>query len=183
MIETPRLTLRAFQMQDAPALHPIADGLGLVGRLIQLNGAEGQALARQLVASFIARPKHSPCLAICRKDGTLMGAAGYGALRGEPVPELGYWLGKAHWGQGFGWEAAHALTAHAFSAPKINALQAECRIGNEASRRILMRLGFSPTGIRISATERPGEDTEMECFHLSRAVWLARQRQHGQIHP
>ena len=175
MIETPRLTLRPFAPPDAKALAPIADGMGWAGVLLQASGR-----ADELVQSFIARPVHSPCFAVCLKDGSLMGAASYGTLRGEPVPELGYWLGSAFWGQGYGFEAAEAVTAHAF-ANDCHALQAECRFGNEASHRILTRLGFAPSGTRISTTERPGETTQMECFHLTRAVWLAREGQPGQI--
>ena len=178
MIETPRLTLRPFAPRDAKALAPIADGMGPAGALLQAEG-----WAERLVESFIARPAHAPCFAVCRKDGTLMGAASHGQLRGEPVPELGYWLGSAFWRQGYGYEAAEAVTAHAFANADCPALQAECRIGNEASRRILTRLGFSRSGTRFSQTEVPGFEVEMECFHLARAVWLARGRQQGQITP
>ncbi|MDP4823488.1 MAG: GNAT family N-acetyltransferase [Aestuariivirgaceae bacterium] len=181
MIETTRLTLRPFERRDAEALPPIADGMGMAGALIQ--GPHGLALARELIASFMARPAHSPCFAICRKDGTLMGAASYGTLRAEPVPELGYWLGSGFWRKGYGREAATAITAHAFRQVNCPGLQAECRIGNEASRRILTGLGFTPTGTRISTTERPGKATEMECFHLPRTVWLAQRHQPGQILP
>lgn len=177
MIETPRLTLRPFVASDAQALSPIADGMGPAAALLQAQG-----WAERLVESFMARPAHSPCFAICAKNGTLMGAASYGQLRGEPVPELGYWLGSTFWRQGYGFEAAKAATAHAFANADCPALQAECRIGNEASRRILTRLGFTLTGTRISQTEVPGRKVEMQCFRLQRAVWLAQGGQPGQIH-
>lgn len=60
--------------------------------------------------------------------------------------ELGYWLGKNFWGHGFIPEAAHAILSDHFKSPRAHVLYSGYFLGNEKSRSILARLGFSPLG-------------------------------------
>jgi RimJ/RimL family protein N-acetyltransferase len=81
------------------------------------------------------------------KDGTHVGCVGlqtYGEE--EQVYELGYHLRRAFWGQGLAKEAACTVIDYAFKALKAEALFAGHHPLNEASRRVLLSLGFSATG-------------------------------------
>lgn len=80
------------------------------------------------------------CLAVIRRtDQTFMGVVGLEA-------ELGYWLGHAFWGQGYGKEAMKALVHFAFFALEQKELKARVLTTNKASLRILEGLGFQQTG-------------------------------------
>jgi RimJ/RimL family protein N-acetyltransferase len=59
--------------------------------------------------------------------------------------ELGYWLGEPFWGRGLMGEAAKAVLGFGFAGAGLARLHACYHLGNEASRRILMGLGFRPT--------------------------------------
>ncbi|MFX9224415.1 GNAT family N-acetyltransferase, partial [Acinetobacter baumannii] len=60
----------------------------------------------------------------------------------EPdAPELGYWLGVEHWGQGFGTEAARAAIDYYFEEFHAEQLFAGARVTNPASRNILEKCG------------------------------------------
>jgi len=65
---------------------------------------------------------------------------------GSARAELGFVLGKAHWGQGFMREALEAVCAHAFSAMAIRRLEAEVNPANEPSNGLLRRIGFRLEG-------------------------------------
>jgi RimJ/RimL family protein N-acetyltransferase len=65
---------------------------------------------------------------------------------GSARAELGFVLGRAHWGQGFMREALEAVCAHAFSAMGLRRLEAEVNPANEPSNALLRRIGFRLEG-------------------------------------
>ncbi|MFN3990011.1 MAG: GNAT family N-acetyltransferase [Erythrobacter sp.] len=73
----------------------------------------------------------------------VIGSAGLGAHEGET--ELGYWIAREHWGQGYATEAARAVLriAHTLGHRRIIAGHFT---DNPAAGRVLAKLGFVPTG-------------------------------------
>ena len=60
--------------------------------------------------------------------------------------ELGFWLGRQHWGQGFATEAGKGLLHYAAEELKIKKFKSSFMKGNDASARVLAKLGFKKTG-------------------------------------
>ena len=58
--------------------------------------------------------------------------------------ELGYWLGRPYWGQGYATEAVRAL---ADEARMLGPLSAAHYVDNPASGRVLQKAGFVYTGV------------------------------------
>ena len=83
---------------------------------------------------------------------TLPGAAGarligsVGLTRDSGDIELGYWIGRPYWGQGYATEAARTVMslARSLGHPR---LVAHHFVDNPASGRVLRKLGFRPTGV------------------------------------
>lgn len=73
----------------------------------------------------------------------IIGSVGLGRKDGEV--ELGYWIERAHWGQGFATEAARAVLrlARALGHRRVTAGHF---LDNAASSRVLRKIGFVPTG-------------------------------------
>ncbi len=63
----------------------------------------------------------------------------------ERLYELGFHLGRAFWGRGLAKEAARAVIDYAFGTLGAEALFAGHHPSNDASRRLLLRLGFVRT--------------------------------------
>lgn len=74
----------------------------------------------------------------------LIGSVGL-ARDGDEV-ELGYWIGRPFWGQGYATEAARAMLSLA-RALGHERLVASHFVDNPASGRVLRKLGFCPTGV------------------------------------
>lgn len=104
-------------------------------------------------------------------DRELIGGIGYERAKDQVSAELGYWLAERHWRQGFGREAARAVTAHAFATTDHERLVASYRHGNEASRRILEGLGFRKTGDAMNYSLAVGSEAPVARMELSRADW------------
>jgi RimJ/RimL family protein N-acetyltransferase len=76
-------------------------------------------------------------------DGDVVGECGWrGGPDGAGDVEIGYGLGGPVRGQGLGTEAVGVLVAWVEAQPGVRRVVARTRVGNEASRRLLRRLGF-----------------------------------------
>ena len=79
--------------------------------------------------------------------------------------DIGYWVRKSAQGQGFATEAANALVRYAFGALGMLRIGLGHSGGNEASRRIAERLGFSFEGIQRGANILPrGKYADKYCY-------------------
>ena len=87
--------------------------------------------------------------------------------------EVGYWLAESHWNKGYGTEAARAMVDHGFAAMGLNDLRADYCIGNHASRRILLGLGFVERGKAKGFSKAQGGDVDVMWLELSRQAWAA----------
>jgi RimJ/RimL family protein N-acetyltransferase len=74
--------------------------------------------------------------------GTVIGHAGLQRLEGTDDIELGYYLGRPAWGQGYATEAARACLTFGFGPAGLSRIVAVVRTENDASRRVLRKLGF-----------------------------------------
>ena len=61
--------------------------------------------------------------------------------------EVGYALGRDHWGKGLMAEALEAICDHAFSTLSIRRMEAEVNPSNIASNRLMQRIGFTLEGV------------------------------------
>jgi len=109
------------------------------------------------------------------RDGTLVGCTGYRAF-GPDYAEMGYWIGKPYWGQGYATEAARALIAHAFDAEGFTYLKAGHFTDNPASERVLQKLGFVMDGDEMRDCVARGTTTHCITARLGRAQALANFR-------
>jgi len=100
---------------------------------------------------------------VIEHQGRVIGKAG--AWR---VPEIGFILHPDYWGQGFAGEAVAVVIAHLFATYEIEAITADVDPRNDASVRLLKRLGFVQTGYEAATFEIEGE--------VSDSVYLALKR-------
>ncbi|WP_406864896.1 GNAT family N-acetyltransferase [Streptomyces sp. HUAS MG47] len=96
-------------------------------------------------------------------DGLAVGAIGFHAEPdAEGCVEIGYDVVDAARGQGYATEAVRVLADWAFRQPEVTTLRARVDEGNEASRRVLVRAGFTETGTvsyERGRTAAPGTST------------------------
>jgi RimJ/RimL family protein N-acetyltransferase len=109
---------------------------------------------------------------ITLRDKTVVGACGL-VIQAETTPELGYWLGVDHWGQGYATEALHAVIDYAFADMGHEALQAGARVTNPASRRVLEKCGFQWTGVGLYRINAIKSSAPIDRFRLERGIWSA----------
>lgn len=94
-----------------------------------------------------------------RADGALLGAVSLtGISRGVlQSAVLDYWLGSAHVGRGYMGEALALALRSAFGELGLQRVEALVLPGNERSRRLLGRAGFTLEGVARGAVRVRGE--------------------------
>ena len=79
-------------------------------------------------------------------DGTHIGDLCFKGLDADGVTEIGYGIAEEYRGQGYAAEAAAAAVSWALRQPGAVRVEAETAPDNRASRRVLEKCGFLPTG-------------------------------------
>jgi RimJ/RimL family protein N-acetyltransferase len=157
---TERLLLRPGWAEDAPALAKAIGEEQIVRNLATAPWPYGLAEAQ----AFLRAPRDPVLptfLLLRRTDGApqLVGGCGL-QRRPSGNVELGYWIARAHWGQGYATEASRQLLeiARTLGLPQ---LEAAHFVDNPASGRVLEKLGFTPTGLTAPrhSCARGGEAT------------------------
>lgn len=99
-------------------------------------------------------------------------AGGIGVQPGEGVErhtaELGYWVGRAYWGEGIATAAVRALVPHALRELKLYRLQARVFSDNPASMKVLERCGFVREAILHRLVVKHDRLLDMHVYAITR---------------
>lgn len=82
--------------------------------------------------------------------------------------ELGYWIARSYWGNGFATEAARRVIAFGFSDLGLDLIWACLFAENQASRRVLEKAGLGYTETRRQNC--PGRGGQREVAYFSRSA-------------
>jgi len=99
--------------------------------------------------------------------GELIGSVGLGAQDDGEV-ELGYWIARARWGQGYAPEAARAVLRLARTLGHARVVAGHF-VDNPASGRVLAKIGFRPTG-RVLPKFSVGRGREVDSVEYAIAL-------------
>lgn len=148
--ETDRLVLRVPRVEDVEALALMwADP-----ETMRYIGKAGEGWTRAKVVERIERAirfcdEHGMTFwtVVERETDEIIGQGGLVpiAFNGDEI-ELGYRLGKSHWGKGYGTEIAWASAAYGFDRLGLDRLVAVTYAENTGSRRVLSKVGFRELG-------------------------------------
>jgi ribosomal-protein-alanine N-acetyltransferase len=144
ILETPRLILREFQMDDIDALaHVICDRetMRFYPTPFDRNGVE-EWISRN--RNRYAKDGHGLWAMVLKANGELIGDCGLTVQNVEGIDEIeiGYHVRRDCWGQGFATEAARACRDFGFSRLPIERLISLIRPENLASRRVAEKNGM-----------------------------------------
>jgi len=149
LLETKRLVLRQMRPGDAEAIFRIY-GDEEVMRYRDVLPFTRPEEAQQFLEGVRARYQQGEEMhwAITLKgEDSLIGSCGYSWHLGRQFGAIGYDLARLYWKQGIMTEAIEALLRFGFEVRNLHRIEARVRRGNEASMRLLRRLGFQEEGL------------------------------------
>ncbi|ASJ90806.1 GNAT family N-acetyltransferase [Porphyrobacter sp. CACIAM 03H1] len=167
-----RLLLRPIWPEDWQALFAGIADEGVVRNLARAPWPYREADAREF-AAMPADPLHPRFLITRAADAAAIGCIGIGQPgdAGSSHPgecELGYWIAREHWGQGYATEAGAAVLEIAATLGH-EVLTAAHFLDNPASGRVLRKLGFEPTG-RVEPRWSCGRGAEVDAVQYRRLL-------------
>ncbi len=187
---TVRLKLRPFSIEEAPAVAKLVNDPLVTRDLRTLECPYTVQDARDWLVQLPAEwdEGRSAVFGIelrepLQADGTkpwpagiLVGSIGMLLNGKNSRGELGYWLGRDFWGNGFCSEAATAVLDFAFTNLGLHKVTSECLARNPASARVLEKVGFDQEGLLKQHFRKTELETfsDVQVFGLLRETWNER---------
>ena len=109
------------------------------------------------------------------EDDALVGACALtGIDRANLRAEMGYWIGRAHWGRGYGKAAASLMASYAFSELMLERVYCKVFESNSRSIALLRSLGFVEEGRLRRHDVVGGRRVDTLVFGLLSSEWGAK---------
>lgn len=146
MIETDRLILRPWRETDAAALYKYASDPD-IGPIAGWPPHKSVDESLEIIRTVFADPE--VYAVVLKSTGEPVGSCAimfsnslHTADMAPGEGEIGYWIGKPYWGQGFIPEAVSTLVRRSFDDLNLDAVWCGHYEGNNKSKRVCEKCGF-----------------------------------------
>lgn len=168
-----RLRLRPLVPADAPRLAEMLDDWEVVKHTAAIphpyTVADGESFIATMADKTCART--GVALAMERSlDRQVIGVIGFG-LDADGTPELGWWVGRPFWGDGYATEAARRLLRHLFADLGYGSVWATAHPDNAGSRAVMAKLGMDMARHQRIGLPARGQSVVMPVYTLDAATW------------
>jgi RimJ/RimL family protein N-acetyltransferase len=176
-MSTKRLTLRFLSEADLSAVYDIfshAEVMRYWSYLPWTDRSHAQQWLMKVLEGY--RTRNALQLGIERRaDNVLVGTCTLFQFHVVSCrAEIGYALGRPYWGSGYMHEALQALLYYAFQTLELNRLEADIDPRNQASAKVLERLGFQKEGHLRERWIVNDEISDTWLYGLLRREWQER---------
>lgn len=168
-----RLRLRPLRPEDAPRLAELLDDWDMVRLTAAIPHPYRPEDGAGFIAAMAAKTQAGKGVALALErslDHALIGIVGFG-LEADGTPELGWWVGKAYWGEGYATEAARRLLRHLFADLGYGSAWAAVHPDNAASKAVAAKLGLIPANYQRIGQPARGESVVMPVYRIEAEDW------------
>jgi RimJ/RimL family protein N-acetyltransferase len=148
-LNSERLTLRAFTLDDAKDVQRLADNKEIAATTLLIPHPYPDGLAEKWISTHdnLFSKGTDYIFAITLNDtGELLGAIGLTVTKKYDIGEIGYWIGVPFWNKGYCTEAVKAVIKYGFNELNLNKIHAHHFIHNPSSGRVLLKSGMKLEG-------------------------------------
>jgi RimJ/RimL family protein N-acetyltransferase len=185
-LETERLVLRPFTRGDVDAVHDYRRREDVARFLFDppLSREECAEAVQQRIGQIALELEGDKIVlgAVLRESGLLIGEVSliWRSIEARQA-EVGWIFHPEHHGQGYATEAAQAMFDLAFGPGDMHRVMARCDARNEASSRLMERLGMRREAYFREHALFKGEWDEEFIYAILKREWTARQGLVGSI--
>ncbi len=145
-LRTERLLLRAYEDSDIPKIAPLLGAWEVVVNTLRVPYPYTENDAREYVKGGQNQDVQTRFGIFDASSGELYGGISLMPEEQHHRAEIGYWIGRPHWGKGYATEAAREIVRYGFETLKLNRIYAGVFEGNPSSTHVLEKLGFQHEG-------------------------------------
>lgn len=150
-LETPRLLLRAMRVRDTEDMYAYAKNPEVTKYLLW-SPHKSPDYTRSYLEYLAGRYRlgqHYEWAMVSKADWHMIGTCGFSRIEcPQNAAEIGYVLNPAYRGQGLVAEAAERVLRFGFDVLGLHRVEARYMVGNDASRRVMEKLGMQFEGVR-----------------------------------
>lgn len=168
-IHTPRLTLRAFSLDDSEIVSKLCNNKKLHDMTLSLPYPYTIDMAKSWIAlheSWRQEFQRFEWAIVHTQTNQLMGAIGLGYNRNHHHGEVGYWLGEPFWNQGYASEALQHIIDWAFNEQHYHRIFARHFVHNPSSRKVMEKAGLRYEGTLIDHIFKDGQYITLDCLSI-----------------
>jgi len=168
-IETERLRLRPFTLDDVPDVQRLAGDWDVASQTsdseIPQPSMEGQWL--KIRQERFDRGEGVDFAIVHREQGFLIGAIGLGIeYKQDESMQLGFWVGKSYWNRGYCTEAAQAVLKYGFEVLGLHRIYSRHFTRNPASGRVLQKIGMKHEGTLRETFKKWGKFEDLGVYGI-----------------
>ncbi len=165
-LETERLILRPIRIEDAASIFAYAKNIKVAEfTLWEAHSSVNDTLSfiqNYVIPSYTKGQPEPFGITIKENKDIIIGTAGCFFVSGcNHTMELGYALSQEYWGKGIMAEACRTIIPYVFKNFPIERLQCRCKYENQASFRVMEKLGFQKEGILRNVVYHRGRYWDM----------------------
>ncbi len=174
-LHTERLTLRPFDMSDAPAVHQFAGAYEVALNTLVIPHPYPDGAAEEWIGKQQSEFDENRIIHFAVDDGQLAGAMAL-VMKGDGIAEIGYWIGMPFWGRGYASEAAREVVRYGFEERDLVRIFAMHYGRNPASGRVLQKAGMTYEGTLRRHLKKWEEYVDLVCYGVLREEWLSSRK-------
>jgi ribosomal-protein-alanine N-acetyltransferase len=167
ILETERLKLTPVTALDAPLIYPVMADPEVMAHM-DIEAIDDADTVIAFVEGQVGEMEREEAFywSVRTSGGDYLGSVDLSDIDWRHHrAEVGFILGKPAWGQGYGYEAMQAVMAHAASLG-LKRLWARTQVGNNASEKLLHKLGFELEGYLKGHVDRDGDRRDCRLWGL-----------------
>ena len=176
-LTTPRVILRPFESADGPDVERLAGAWEVADTTLNIPHpypeGGGVRWIKTHAAAWASRTSLTLAVALRPEPQTIIGAVSLAIARKHARGELGYWIAATEWGHGYATEAGRELATFGFGDLELHRIQARHFTRNEASGRVMQKLGMRFEGVNRGAYLRWGRFEYVSVYGILAEEWNA----------
>jgi len=173
-LETTRLILRPFERNDAKDVQRLAGDRAIADTTLNIAHPYEDGMAEAWISTHSSRFEAGELAnfaVLFRDSKSLVGAMGLEIIPRFERAELGYWIGKPYWGNGYCTEAGRAVLDYGFVVLNLNRIYASHFKRNLASGRVLQKLGMIHEGCARKHIKKRDLFEDLELYGVLKTEW------------
>jgi RimJ/RimL family protein N-acetyltransferase len=170
-IDSDRLLLRALDLKDAERVTELLSDKSIYLMTSRIPYPYTLDSAKEFISMLKESDTNIVWGIVLKETETLIGAIGLIVNPQDENAELGYWIGKEYWGNGYCTEAAKEAVNYAFEKLKLNRLYANHFLQNPASGNVLKKIGMAYEGRQRKHLKKDDEFIDLELYGILYDDW------------
>jgi RimJ/RimL family protein N-acetyltransferase len=181
-LTTDRLTLRPFQLDDAWDVERFAGMREIADTTLNIPHPYPVGAATAWIeshASAWAEGTNATFAIVETKTGKVVGAISLMIKREHLRAELGYWIARDHWNNGYATEASQRILDFGFEFLGMHRIESRHFVRNPASGQVMQKLGMQKEGVERDWAIKWDRFESLAVYSILEPEWRARRRDNG----